>query len=166
MTFETGQTINFELFRILELMDFIKSLNALHKTRQKIIINMNNDNNQFVPKNPNNFTIGAYHGRAIFSGYLYKRVEGIFTSGFERRFASLTDIGLIIMKEPNGKPSDIINLLFANFEIYNGGDGDYCFSVNIGRVKYTFSVSSDFIRKKWIDEFNNWIKKVKEDESN
>ena len=166
MTFETGQTINFELFRILELMDFIKSLNALHKTRQKIIINMNNDNNQFVPKNPNNFTIGAYHGRAIFSGYLYKRIEGIFTSGFERRFASLTDIGLIIMKEPNGKPSDIINLLFANFEIYNGGDGDYCFSVNIGRVKYTFSVSSDFIRKKWIDEFNNWIKKVKEDESN
>jgi vacuolar-type H+-ATPase subunit I/STV1 len=31
MTFYEGETINFELFRILDLMNFIKSLNALHK---------------------------------------------------------------------------------------------------------------------------------------
>ena len=166
MTFEKGETINFELFRILELIDFIKSINALHKTRQEIVIHMNNDNNQFVSNNPNNFTISAYHGRAIFSGYLYKRIEGIFKTGFERRFATLTEIGLIIMDKPNGKPSDIINLLFAKFETYNGGDGDYCFCVIIGSIRHTFSVSSNFIRKKWLDEFNHWIKKVKEDESN
>ena len=165
MTFYEGETINFELFRILDLMNFIKSLNALHKTKIPIEININDYNNQFVCNHLNNFTICAYHGRAIFSGYVNKRVEGFLKSGFEKRFASLTEIGLVVMKEPNGKPLNIINLLFAKMNIYNGGDGDYCFCINIGSIKHTFSVESDFIRKKWIEEINKWIKKIKDEES-
>ena len=165
MTFYEGNILNFELFRILDLMNFIKSLNALHKTKQLIEINMSDYNNQFVNNNINNFTLSAYHGRAIFSGYVQKRVEGIFKSGFEKRFASLTEIGLIIMDKPNGKTLHIINLLFAKWDIYNGGDGDYCFCLYIGNVKHTFSVDSDFIRNKWINEFKNWNKKIQEEES-
>ena len=165
MTFYEGETINFELFRILDLMNFIKSLNALHKTKIPIEININDYNNQFVCNHLNNFTICAYHGRAIFSGYVNKRVEGFLKSGFEKRFASLTEIGLVVMNEPNGKPLNIINLLFAKMNIYNGGDGDYCFCINIGSIKHTFSVESDFIRKKWIEEINKWIKKIKDEES-
>ena len=165
MTFYEGHILNFELFRILDLMNFIKSLNALHKTKQLIEINMSDYNNQFVNNNINNFTLSAYHGRAIFSGYVQKRVEGIFKSGFEKRFAALTEIGLIIMDKPNGKPLHIINLLFAKWDMYNGGDGDYCFTLYIGSVKHTFSVDSDFIRNKWINEFKNWNKKIQEEES-
>ena len=165
MTFYEGETINFELFRILDLMNFIKSLNALHKTKIPIEININDYNNQFVCNHLNNFTICAYHGRAIFSGYVNKRVEGFLKSGFEKRFASLTEIGLVVMNEPNGKPLNIINLLFAKMNLYNGGDGDYCFCINIGSIKHTFSVESDFIRKKWIEEINKWIKKIKDEES-
>ena len=156
MTFFEGETINFELFRILDLMNFIKSLNALHKTKQEIEINMSNYNNQFVNNISNNFTKCAYHGRAIFSGYINKRVEGFLKSGFEKRFASLTEIGLVIMDKPNGKPLDIINLVFAEWEIYKGEIGDYCFCLNIGKIKHTFSVDSYFIRNKWIEEFEKW----------
>ena len=168
MTFYEGQTINFELFRILDLMNFIKSLNALHKTKQPIEININDYNNQFVSNISNNFTISPYHGRAFFSGFIQKKIEGvlgIFKSGFEKKFASLTEIGLVIMDKPNGKPLQIINILFAKFDIYDSDDGDYCFCLNIGKKKHTFSVESDFLRNKWIEEFNKWIKKIQEDES-
>ena len=165
MTFCEGETINFELFRILDLMNFIKSLNSLHKTKQGIEINMSDYNNQFVNNITNNFTKCAYHGRAIFSGYINKRVEGFLKSGFEKRFASLTEIGLVIMDKPNGKPLDIINLVFAEWNTYNGGDGDYCFCLFIGKIKHTFSAGSDFIRNKWIEEFKKWKNKIKEEES-
>ena len=55
MTFYEGETINFELFRILDLMNFIKSLNALHKTKIPIEININDYNNQFVIKELKDF---------------------------------------------------------------------------------------------------------------
>ena len=165
MTFYEGETLNFELFRILDLMNFIKSLNALHKTKQEIEINMSNYNNQFVNNILNNFTICAYHGRAIFSGYVHKRVESFLKSGFSKRFASLTEIGLVILDKPNGKPLEIINLVFAQWHTYNGGDGDYCFYITIGNIKHTFSVDSDFIRNKWIEEFNKWKNKIIEEES-
>ena len=165
MTFESGEIINFELFRILELMNFLKALNALNKTKQKIEISMNDYNNQFVKNNPRNFTVSPYHGRSIFSGHIKKRVEGILKSGFEKRFAVLTSIGLIIMDEPNGKPQEIINLFFAKWVVYNGGDGEYCFCLFIGKNKHTFSVETLFLRNKWISEFENWIKKIREDET-
>lgn len=165
MTFENGEIINFEIFRILELMNFLKALNALHKTKQKININMSDYNNQFVKNNPNNFTVTAYHGRSIFSGYLQKRVESFLKTGLEKRFVDLTEIGLIIMDSPNGKPLEIINLLFAKFTIYNGGDGVYCFCLNIGKVKHTFSCDSEFLRNKWISEFEKWIKKISQEET-
>ena len=165
MTFYEGETINFELFRILDLMNFIKSLNALYKTKQKIEINMSDFNNQFVNNIKNNFTVSPYHGRAFFSGYIHKRIESFLKTGFEKRFAILTEIGLVIMDKPNGKPLEIINILFAKWDVYNGGDGDYCFCLNIGKIKHTFSVDSDFLRNKWIEEFSKWIKKIQEEES-
>ena len=165
MTFESGQIINFELFRILELTNFLKALNALHKTKQQIDINMSDYNNQFVKNNPRNFTVTAYQGRAIFSGHLQKKVEGLLKSGFEKRFVTLTEIGLIIMDSPNGKPLEIVNLLFAKWSKYNGGDGTYCFDLYIGKNKHYFSAETDFLRSKWISEFENWINKVRKEET-
>ena len=164
MTFYDGKILNFELFRILDLINFIKSLNALHKTNREIEINMSEYNNQFVDKNPNNFKICAYHGRAIFSGFMQKRVDGFLGSKFEKRFATLTEIGLVVMNKPNGKPLEIINLLFSECYPYDGGD-DYCFCLIIGNVKYHFSVDSEFIRNKWMGEILNWSKKIKDEES-
>jgi len=165
MTFENGEIVNFEIFRILELMNFLKALNALHKTRQQIDINMSDLNNQFVKNNPKNFTVCAYQGRAVFSGHLKKRVEGLLKSGFEKRFCTLSEIGLIVMESPNGKPLEIINLLFAKWTSYNGGDGDYCFVLSIGKIKHTFSAETLFLRNKWLSEFGNWIKRVKEEDT-
>ena len=165
MTFDTGEIINFEIFRVLELMNFLKALNALHKTKQEIDININDYNNQFVRNNPKNFTVSPYHGRASFSGHLKKWTEGILKSGFEKRFATLTEIGLIIMDQPNGKTLEVINLMFATWNIYNGGDGDYCFCLYIGKNKHIFSSDTLFLRNRWITEFEKWIKKIKEDET-
>ena len=165
MTFYEGLTINFELFRILDLMSFIKSLNALHKTKRQIQINMSDFNNQFVRNISNNFTVCAYHGRAIFSGYVNKRVEKFWKTEFEKKFMSLTEIGLVIMEKPNGKPLDIVNLTFAEWDVYNDDDGNYCFVLYIGVIKHTFSVDSEFIRNKWILEFDKWKKKIKKEES-
>ena len=165
MTFYEGLTINFELFRILDLMSFIKSLNALHKTKRPIQINMSDFNNQFVKNISNNFTVCAYHGRAIFSGYINKRVEKFWKTEFEKKFMSLTEIGLVIMEKPNGKPLDIVNLTFAEWDIYNDGEENYCFVIYIGEIKHTFSVDSEFIRNKWIIEFDKWKKKIKKEES-
>ena len=165
MTFYEGLTINFELFRILDLMSFIKSLNALHKTKRQIQINMSDFNNQFVRNISNNFTVCAYHGKAIFSGYVNKRVEKFWKTEFEKKFISLTEIGLIIMEKPNGKPLDIINLTFAEWDVYNDDDGNYCFVLYIGVIKHTFSVDSEFIRNKWILEFDKWKKKAIKEES-
>ena len=165
MTFYEGLTINFELFRILDLMSFIKSLNALHKTKRQIQINMSDFNNQFVRNISNNFTVCAYHGRAIFSGYVNKRVEKFWKTEFEKKFMSLTEIGLVIMEKPNGKPLDIVNLTFADWDVYNDDDGNYCFVLYIGVIKHTFSVDSEFIRNKWILEFDKWKKKAIKEES-
>ena len=164
MTFDSGEIVNFEIFRILELMNFFKALNALHKTKQQIEINISEYNNQFMKNNPKNFTVSPYQGRAIFSGHIKKRVEGLLKSGFEKRFCALTEIGLIVMDAPNGKPLEIINLYFAKWFAYNGGDGEYCFDINIGKVKHTFSVQTLFLRTKWFFEFDNWVKKVQEEE--
>ena len=165
MTFYDGKILNFELIRILDLINFIKSLNALHKTNRPIELNMSEYNNQFVDKNPNNFKIFAYHGRGIYSGFIQKRVDGFLGSKFEKRFATLTEIGLVIMNKPNGKPLEIINLLFSECYPYNGGDGDYCFCLIIGNIKHHFSVDSEFIRNKWVGEILNWSKKIKDEES-
>ena len=165
MTFESGEILNFEIFRILELMNFLKALNALNQTAQKIEINMSDYNNQFMKNNPKNFTVSAYHGRSIFSGFLKKRVELFLKAGFENRFVVLTEIGLIVMDEPNGKPLEIINLLFSKWNLYNGGDGDYCFHLFIGKTKHTFSADTETIRNKWIFEFEKWIKKIRDEET-
>ena len=126
---------------------------------------MNDYNNQFVKNNPRNFTVSPYQGRSIFSGHLKKLVEGILKSGFEKRFIVLTEIGLIIMDQPNGKPLEIINLLFAKWIKYNGGDGTFCFYINIGRNKHTFSCETEFLRNKWLFEFDKWVKKIREEET-
>ena len=165
MTFEEGQIVNFELFRILELMNFLKTLNALHLIKQEININMSEFNNQFMKENARNFVVSPYYGRAIFSGHLDKRVEGVLKTGFEKRYVILTEIGLIVMESPTGNVLEIINLLFAKTNVYNGGDGEYCFNLIIGKDNYTFSSKTEFLRTKWITEIDNWIKKVQEEET-
>ena len=164
--FETGEVVIFEIFRILELMNFFKSLNALHKTRNPITINIDEINNQFVKNKSknNNYTTSPYFSKAIFSGRLKQKVEGIFNSGFENRFVILTEIGLIIMDKPNGKPLEIINPLFSKNSIYNGGEGEFCFMLFIGKSQYTFSAESLHIRTKWLSLIEYWIKKTNDEE--
>lgn len=164
--FETGEVVIFEIFRILELMNFFKSLNALHKTRNPITINIDEINNQFVKNKSknNNYTTSPYFSKAIFSGRLKQKVEGIFNSGFENRFVILTEIGLIIMDKPNGKPLEIINPLFSKNSIYNGGEGEFCFMLFIGKFQYTFSAESLHIRTKWLSLIEYWIKKTNDEE--
>ena len=60
---------------------------------------------------------------------------------------------------------DIVNLTFAEWDIYNDGEENYCFVIYIGEIKHTFSVDSEFIRNKWIIEFDKWKKKIKKEES-
>ena len=69
------------------------------------------------------------------------------------------------MEKPNGKPLDIVNLTFAEWDVYNDDDGNYCFVLYIGVIKHTFSVDSEFIRNKWILEFDKWKKKAIKEES-
>ena len=69
------------------------------------------------------------------------------------------------MDSPNGKPLEIINLLFAKWNKYNGGDGEYCFYLYIGKNKHSFSAETDFLRSKWLYEFENWINKVRKEET-
>ena len=68
------------------------------------------------------------------------------------------------MDKPNGKPLEIINPLFSKNSIYNGGEGEFCFMLFIGKSQYTFSAESLHIRTKWLSLIEYWIKKTNDEE--
>ena len=76
---------------------------------------------------------------------------------FWKKFLVLCDLGLIIIDDAMGKPIEIINLLFAKTNEYNDSYVNYCFNVIIDNITYTFSVSSDSLKRKWVSEIEDWI---------
>lgn len=151
-----GDIIIFETFRVLELIHFFK---LIRKDTYKYSMNINNFNNQFLPKNnKKNYTNSPYFGNALLSGYLMKKYDG-FIIGFNEKFVVLSDIGMIILDEPYGKPTTIINLLFSHMHEYDDVIRNlFCFVITIGKnEKLVFGTHTDEQRKLWMDEIKKWI---------
>ena len=156
LTFLTGEIVIFEIFRVLEFVNFFNYMNALEKANN-YSININNYNNLFIKEKKKNYTICPYYGRAKLSGYLYKKIEGLVTVNFNERFVVLSEIGMIIMESPTGKPHEIINLLFSEIHQYEDKNGKPCFEIAIGKTIHVFRASSNAVRLKWVTEIENWI---------
>ena len=162
LTFENGEIVIFEIFRILELIKFFKTLNEIQK-EIKYTININKYNNQnFEKNNKKNYTNSPYYGNVIISGYMEKKYDNIFQKSFLKRFVALTQLGLIILDEPQGKPLEIINPLFSKIEEFNYKE-EYYFELNIGKIKHVFSVKNNYLRKRWRYEIENWILSIYND---
>ena len=156
LTFENGEIVIFEIFRILEIIQFFKTLNVLQKDIQ-YTININNYNNQNFEKNKKkNYSNSPYYGKVNISGYLKKKYDNILQNSFSKRFVALTNLGLTIMDDPQGKPLEVINPLFAKIEEYNTKKG-LCLELAIGKNRHIFSVSNDTLRKRWREEIEKWI---------
>ena len=156
LTFLTGEIVIFESFRVLEFVNFFNYMNALEKANN-YSININNYNNLFIKEKKKNYTICPYYGRAKLSGYLYKKIEGLVTVNFNERFVVLSEIGMIIMESPTGKPHEIINLLFSEIHQYEDKNGNPCFEIAIGKTIHVFRASSNAVRLKWVTEIEIWI---------
>ena len=156
LTFENGEIVIFEIFRILEIIQFFKTLNVLQKDIQ-CTININNYNNKNFEKNKKkNYSNSPYYGKVNISGYLKKKYDNILQNSFSKRFVALTNLGLIIMDDPQGKPLEVINPLFAKIEEYNTKKG-LCLELAIGKNRHIFCVSNDTLRKRWREEIEKWI---------
>lgn len=158
LSFFTGEILIFEIFRVLEFINFFKALNAYEKGNN-YSINISKFNNQFLPskKTAKNYTNTPYYGKAILSGYLIKRSEGVLGKTYNEKFCVLTDIGLVVMDDPLGKPSEIINLLFCEQSEYEDKDGNYCLEIVVGKNVHMFIAKSMIIRQNWKTNIDNWI---------
>ena len=156
LTFHTGEIIIFEIFRVLEFINFFQTINANEKANN-YSININNYNNLFLASKKKNYTTCPYYGKARLSGYLKKRVDGVVTVNYYERFVVLCDIGMIILDDPLGKPLEIINLLFAETHQYEDKNGIPCFEIAIGKTVHVFKSTSANLRQNWINEIERWI---------
>jgi len=155
LIFDSGENIVFEIFRILELINFFKTLNSLDKTN--ISINSNKLNNQIENIKKKNYTNSPYFGKCQLSSFIKKKYSNILQTYYDKRFLILCDLGLVLMDDPMGKPIEIINVLFAKTNEYNDSYGNYCFDIIIGDIIHSFCATSDSLRRKWISEIENWI---------
>jgi hypothetical protein len=103
-----------------------------------------------------NYSNSPYYGKVNISGYLKKKYDNILQNSFSKRFVALTNLGLIIMDDPQGKPLEVINPLFAKIEEYNTKKG-LCLELAIGKIRHIFCVSNDTLRKRWREEIEKWI---------
>ena len=163
LTFENGEIVIFEIFRILEIIKFFKTLSAIQK-EINYTININDYNNQNFDKNKKkNYSNSPYFGNVIISGYMKKQYDNILQKSFLKRFVALTNLGLIVLDEPQGKPLEIINPLFSVIEEFNYKK-EYCFELTIGKIKHIFSVKNNNLRKRWKDELEKWTLSIYNDE--
>ena len=163
LSFENGEIVIFEIFRIFEIIKFFKTLNAIQK-EINYSININDYNNQNFDKNKKkNYLNSPYYGNSIISGYMKKKYDNILQKSFLKRFVALTNLGLIILDEPQGKPLEIINPLFSEFLEFNYKN-EYCFELTVGKIKHVFSVKNNNLRKRWKDELEKWRLSIYNDE--
>ena len=163
LTFDSGNIVIFEIFRVLEFIKFFQTLNAIERGNN-YAINVNGYNNSnFDKKKKKNYSNTPFYGNAILSSYLKKRYDQILQSVYHKRFVALCDIGLIVMDEPQGKPLEIINPLLAEIHEFNDKK-ELCFELCIGKIKHTFSASNNTLRQRWRDELEKWILTTYNDE--
>ena len=162
MSFLSGDIIIFELFRVLEFISFLKSLNIYQKIN-KYNINVSEYNNLFFEdyNNKTSYTIIPYFGKCVLSGYVKKKRTGNFIlnkvrDDFSDKFIILSDVGLIIM-ESLTKPQDIINLLFAKIDFFEDDENRAYLDISVGDKKYVFLYNNVYAREVWLREIENWI---------
>ena len=154
--FQRSEAVIIECFRVLELVNFMKLLQARQKSL-KFSLSIE----PFIHTQPNevkkkNFIECLYYGKAAFSGSFQKQVEGLFTLSYEERFGVLCEIGLIILESATGKPKQIINLLFADFSRFNTREGNNGLAINIRGQIYKFIFDSEQIRNEWEKHIKTW----------
>ena len=154
--FQRSEAVIIELFRVLELVNFMKLLQARQKAL-KFSLSIE----PYIHTQPNegkkkNFIESLYYGKAAFSGSFQKQVEGLFTLNYEERFGVLCEIGLIVLESPTGKPKEIINLLFADFSRFNTREGNNGLAINIKGKIYKFIFDSEQIRNEWEKHIKTW----------
>ena len=155
LIFLNGNIVIIELFRVLELINYLKLIQA----QQKYNFSTNSEPYIYDPnKSSNNFIESIYYGKAYFSGYLSKKSEGIFIDKYEDRFGVLCEIGLIILDSPTGKPKEIINLLFADIFPYNSQKGKTGLVIEVGDHRHRISFESEDIREEWEQRIKYWKK--------
>ena len=138
--FQRAEGVILEIFRVLELVNYLKLLQARQKSLKfQISIEpyIYTKPEEIIKKN--NFIECLYYGKALISGSFEQIVEGIFSLKNEERFGVLCEIGLIILESPNGKPKEIINLLFAEIFPFNSESGKTCLAINVGSQYHKLS---------------------------
>ncbi len=156
--FQRSEGIIFEIFRILELVNFMRLIQARQKSL-KFSISIE----PYIYMQPNeiktrNFMECLYYGKAYFSGNLIEQVDGLFTLNNKERFCVLCEIGLIILESPIGKPKDIINLLFADISGFNTREGYNGLAIHVKNKNYKFICENDKIEKEWEQQIKKWKK--------
>ena len=154
--FQRCEIVIIEIFRVLELVNFFKLLQAQQKSYKYKInpqpnIYSNIDNSK-------NYVECLYYGKAYFSGHFWKKSEGFFTEKNEERFGVLCEIGLIILESATGKPKDIINLLFAEINSFNNEKGKNCLAICVGNKVYQLSFENEKVRIEWERQIYLWKK--------
>ena len=150
--FQKGDIVIIETFRVLELINFFKLIQAQQKV-YKFRINVE----PYIYSNmktSKNCIEGLYYGKAYFSGHFWQKSEGIFIEKNEERFGVLCEIGLIILESPTGKPKNIINLLFAVINSFNNEKGNNCLAISVGNKIYKLSFESEKVRIEWEQQIN------------
>ena len=156
LQFKRSEKVIFEMFRILELVDFMKLLKARQKflkfaiDQEPYILTERNETKK------NNYMECLYYGKAYFSGSFKKQIIGIFTNNYEERFGVLCEIGLIVLESATGKPSEIINLLFADICEFNTRQGNNGLALNIRGNIHKFTFDNESIRDEWKNKIQSW----------
>ena len=155
--FQRAEGVILEIFRVLELVNYLKLLQARQKSLKfQISIEpyIYTKPEEIIKKN--NFIECLYYGKALISGSFEQIVEGIFSLKNEERFGVLCEIGLIILESYNGKPLKIINLLFADISRFNTRDGNNGLAINIRGKIYKLVFDSDELRDQWENMIKEW----------
>ena len=155
LVFDQYEMLSFELFRILEIVDFFKILQTKNKKNYKYKIIIQPYTNNFKTSYNKNFTECLYYGKAIFSGRLERYKSGMIYSSKEKIFGVLSEIGLILLDSPVGQPLEIINLLFAEIKSLSDDYG-YWLIIIIGKNKHSFVFDSLTLRTQWQKEIEKY----------
>ena len=157
LIFQRTENIVFETFRVLELVNFMKLIQARKKSLLFQIISEPYLYIQPKEKIKKNYIESLYYGKAYFSGSFIKQFKGVFKKEGER-FGVLCEIGLIILDSPTGEPKEIINLMFAEISRFNTKEGNNGLSIFVKDSIHKLVFDNDKIRNEWESKINTWKK--------
>ena len=155
--FQRAESVTLEIFRVLELVNYLRLLKARQKSLKfQINIEPYIYTNQGEIMKKNNFIECLYYGKALISGNFSQVVEGIFSNKSEERFGFLCEVGLVILESYNGKPLRIINLLFADISIFNTKEGNNGLGINVRGEVYKLIFDNEKLRDQWKNAIKEW----------